>query len=387
MKTINHGPFNEWKSQARPTTWEDEELFFEGDAYFADLLAGIAKAHQSVRLETYIFGPGQLGERLTLALIAAARRSVRVQVLIDGVGSPTFMDLYGQRMISSGIQVRLFRSWPWQRSWFHNTKASILYAFFNRWININRGNHRKFCLVDDSVAWVGGFNIQDEYLVEFAGTKRWADVGIRIRGEELHRLTRAFRAAFQNDLLQKPMQGKHNLLLLNSSYILRKTMEHQQLSRLKNAKSRIWIQTPYFVPIAPIYWALRRLGQKGGDVKIIVPLSSDVPLIKHLSYAFFHGLLKAGVRIFEYEPTFAHQKILQVDDWATVGSTNLNHRSFLHDLEIDVVVTWPANRELIETRFNAALEKSKEVTLATLRKLSWWKKAIGWILLRLRYWS
>lgn len=356
-----------WPASPRPQHWEDEQLFFDSDSYFADLLAGIAQSQSTIRLETYIFAPGRLGWRVTEALVAAAARGVKVKLLVDGIGSPAFEREYGGRLKMAGVEYRIFRRW-----W---------------WASANRGNHRKTCLIDDTVAWIGSMNIDDIHLTELSGDRAWMDIGVRIRGLELLRLRQAFLLAFHRNFLQFPYQTRRSLLLLNNSFVLNRTTKHHQVQRMREAAHRVWIQTPYFVPIPRIYRALVRLARKGVDVRIIVPVNNDVPFIKHLSYAFFHRLLKAGVRIFEYGPRFAHQKVYHVDDWCSVGSSNFNYRSFLHDLEIDVVITKPENRAHLVSRFEKDQAGSTELTLADLERLPLWRRFLGRLLLVFRYWT
>jgi cardiolipin synthase len=219
------------------------------------------------------------------------------------------------------------------------------------------------------------------------GRNAWLDVGARVRGPELKRLKRAFKAAFKGDLLQSPFQTRNSLLFFNSSILLRRTMKHDQVLRLRRARHRIWLQTPYFVPIRPVYRHMVRLAKRGVDVRLMVPAISDVPLMKTLSYSFFRKLLKAGVKIFEYQPRFMHQKISQIDHWVAIGSSNLNHRSFFHDLEVDVVIAESSNKKTLEEKFLLEQRDSRQVVLADLSKLKLWNRLLGRFLLMLRYWS
>ena len=380
METAKRAPAFQWSKKARPQVWQEELLFFDNDDYFNDLLDGLNCAQHSIRFETYIFERGHMAERLVRALSAAAARGVVVQVLVDGVGSPAFWRDYGSTLTVQGVQVRLFRTWPWQAPHHHRTWLQAVADFFRRWRNLNNGNHRKTCLIDSQVAWISSCNVSDVHLRSQAGRRAWIDTSVRVRGPELERLERAFTVAFRGQLWQSPFQPLDSLLFLNSSILLRRTKKHDQLRRLRQARSRVWLQTPYFVPVRPFYRRLRRLARNGVDVRLMVPATSDVPLIKLLSYAFFRKLIKAGVRIFEFQPSFMHQKISQIDEWASMGSSNLNHRSFFHDLQA-------RNRELLQQKFLREQEQSRQLRLEDLSQLKWYEHWTGRFLMLLRYWS
>ncbi|MGE0762371.1 MAG: phosphatidylserine/phosphatidylglycerophosphate/cardiolipin synthase family protein [Bdellovibrionales bacterium] len=376
-----------WTKKARPQTWQEELLFFNNDDYFNDLLDGVNHAQHTVLFETYIFERGHLADCLTRALSAAVARGVTVQLLVDGVGSPAFWRDYGHTLSAQGVQVRLFRAWPWHFRHRRLTWWKAAEEFLRRWRRLNNGNHRKTCLIDGQVAWISSCNVSDVHLPSRVGSRAWIDTGMRVRGPELKRLERSFVVAFHHQLWQSPFQPLGSLLFLNSSILLRRSMKHEQLRRLRHAKEKVWLQTPYFVPVRPFYRRLRRLAKKGVDVRLMVPATSDVPLIRLLSYAFFRKLLLAGVRVFEFQPSFMHQKISQIDDWASVGSSNLNHRSFFHDLEVDVVVSQARNRELLRQKFLREQEQSRQLQLTDLTRLKWYEHWLGRFLFLLKYWS
>jgi cardiolipin synthase A/B len=369
MELIEKARKFKWPKSPRPENWIEEQVFFDSDTYFTDILQGLVRARASVRMEMYIFEPGILAGRIVNALVAASYRGVAVQLMVDRVGSPYFWREYGERLTEAGIQVRIFRS-------------------YRNWLSINRGNHRKTCLIDDEVAWIGSQNVDDRHLREVHGEKAWVDAGVRIRGPELDRLKQAFQATFMGTFLhQRPFrQSRDSLLLFNNSLVLRQSTKILRVRRLRKAKELIWLQTPYFVPIRRIYRALIRQARRGRDVRIIIPYNSDVPFLRPLTYSFFATLLKAGVKIYEFGPRFAHQKIYHIDGWTTVGTSNLNHRSFKHDFEVDVVITREENLRLLRERFLADQAQSRMVSMADLAKISIWQRVYSRILFFFRYW-
>jgi cardiolipin synthase len=157
------------------------------------------------------------------------------------------------------------------------------------------------------------------------------------------------------------------------------------LVRLVGAQRRIWIETAYFVPDGSLVRALRAAAEGGVDVRIVVPAVSDIFFIPWVTSAFHVGLLRAGVRIFEYTGSMMHAKTMLIDDWGLVGSSNLNHRSLFHDLEADVVLASEEASCSLEQQFERDCSGSREVALDTWHERSWIERALGRLLLWMRW--
>lgn len=371
----------------RPTNWEQEELFVDGDEYFAGLLRAISRAQTSLMLESYIFENGILGDRMVGHLIAAAQRGVKVRVIIDGWGSPNFVYDYYPRLKSAGIRVKFYRVTPWILRRLPGDPRSFLRRMILRWKRVNSGNHRKFCLIDKEELWVGSFNVSDKHLKEVEGEQAWKDIGVRVQGEDLKYARRAFERAYRGwSALNLPSRNPR-LLLLNDSFLHMRQTRVEQIRRLKKATERIWLATPYFVPIGSVFRLLSRRARKGVDVRLIIPEKNDVWIIKWISLPLLRALARKGVKIFVYKPRFSHQKIFIIDDWICAGSTNLNHRSFLHDLEMDVVITRPENIQKILGSFQEDQRLSQAFDTSEWARLVWWKRALSSVFLVLKYWS
>jgi cardiolipin synthase len=151
-----------------------------------------------------------------------------------------------------------------------------------------------------------------------------------------------------------------------------------------NATEKIWITNAYFVPDGSLVRALRAAAHGGVDVRIMVPRFSDVIFIPWVASAFHLGLLKAGVRVFEYQRSILHAKTVVIDSWGLVGSSNLNHRSLLHDLEVDVVVNTEEARGVLEQHFIEDMGNSVEVTLETWSHRPYIERMLGRLLLFFR---
>jgi cardiolipin synthase A/B len=177
------------------------------------------------------------------------------------------------------------------------------------------------------------------------------------------------------------------LLLLNDSYLHKRRARVQYIKRMRHAEKRIWISTPYFAPIGRVIRILRRQAKRGLDVRVMVPRKNDVWVMRWISIPILHALAKRGVKVFIYEPRFSHQKVLIADDWVCIGSTNLNHRSFLHDLEMDVVLTRDENRKRMIDGYVRDQGASEVFDTSDWADLPFWERILSSIFMWAKYWS
>jgi len=371
----------------RPTRWDEETLFNSGDDYFASLLTAIGSATKAVELETYIFEKGILADRLTRAFIAAADRGVRVRVIVDGWGSPGFATDYWPALKAAGVRVRFFRVSPWILRRFPGDPQSLWQRFRQRWTQANRGNHRKFCIVDGRDLWVGSYNVSDVHLHEVSGDEAWKDAGLRVRGVEVQHAVRTFQRAFLGWRAISLPRRSPRLLLLNDSIFHIRRARIEQIRRMRLAHERIWLATPYFVPVGSVFRLLTRQAKRGLDVRLIVPRKNDLWFVKWMSLPLLNSLQRNGVKVYVYTPRFSHQKLFISDDWLCMGSTNINHRSFLHDLEMDVVITHPEHKKAILEDYVKDQELSTPFDSSEWEGLPWWKRWVTSIFLLARYWA
>lgn len=370
-----------------PQRWDEERLFSSGDEYFAELVTSISRAGSSIEMESYIFIKGRAADRVIGALIEAARRGVRVRLIVDGWGSPAFLWDYWPLLKKAGVKTRFFRVVPLILRRLPGDPEGLVQRILNRWRGLNRGNHRKFCLIDQQELYVGSFNVSDDHLSEVNGDKAWKDLGVRVSGKELRYAKRAFQRAFRGwTALNWPMRSPE-LLLLNDSILHKRRSRNEHLWQIKNAKGRIWLATPYFVPIRSVVRALLYKAKRGVDVRIMVPQENDVFIMHWLSWPLLQALARRGVKVFIYKPRFSHQKLFIADDWICIGSTNLNHRSFLHDLEMDVVITHEGNRRFLIEMYQADQKMSELFDRSEWANLPFWQRWITSVLILLKYWA
>lgn len=367
--------------------WSEETLFTTGDSYFAALIESLRNAQFFIEMESYIYLKGVLADRVTAELIAAAQRGVRVRLIVDGWGSPGFLWDYWPQLRQAGVKTRFYRVIPLILRRLPGDPSSLWQRILARLRGLNRGNHRKFCLIDQAELYVGSFNISDVHLQEVYGSVAWKDLGVRVRGEDLKYAKRAFQRAFRGwTALNWPVRSPR-LLLLNDSFLHKRRARSQHLRNLGKAQNRIWLATPYFVPIRSIVRALIRKARQGIDVRIIVPKENDVFFMPWLSRPLLANLAKRGVKIFIYQPRFAHEKLFIADNWMCIGSTNLNHRSFLHDLELDVVITHDENRNQLSAEFEQAQKESEPFDRSDWSHLPFWQRWVVSVFVLLKYWA
>jgi cardiolipin synthase len=362
--------------------------------FFPSLIAAINAAEKTIDLETYIFSLDSLWEKVANALINAANRGVKVRVLVDGAGTSYWGGSFTKKLEQAGVETRIFhpfpwRLWQWSRSY---VRVNFLLKAIYLLLKINSRNHRKLCIIDNTVAFAGSFNISKVHLDTNEGGSDWRDTAVKITGENLKELCEAFNTAWDHLPIQERIQEifrpveRDPVIRLNNTRHLRRSLYKNLLNKISHCKKRLWMVNAYFIPDNILLRKLKEVAESGIDVRIILPKKSDIFFMPWASAAFYQSLLKSGVKIYEYLPSMLHTKMIIIDDWITVGSSNLNHRSLLHDLEIDVNIRTPEAKTAVENQFAEDLQNSQQIKLADWYKRSWYQRFIGRILLYVKYW-
>lgn len=302
------------------------ELLVGAVTTYDALVASIDAARQHVHLEFYAFRRGEVTGRVVAALERAAARGVKVRLLYDAFGS-----------LGVGRTLE-----PLRRA---GAEASPFFPLdpIRRAATINLRNHRKLVVVDGALGFCGGINVGDEFVP-------WRDVMLRIEGPAVAQLQAVFvedwffatRQSLEDDACfpELAVAGDSTLQCVQSGPD--QTLEAIQrlyFGAIAAARERVWISTPYFVPDRAVLVAIQTAALRGVDVRLVVPAHSNQPIAKWAGESFYDELLAAGVRIFEYGPEMVHTKALVVDGrFATVGSANLDVRSFRLNFELVVVV-------------------------------------------------
>jgi cardiolipin synthase len=337
----------------------------ENGAFFDVLIGRIQAARESVHFETFLWKEGALGRRVADALINRARARVRVRVLLDAEGSKAAGASVVQQMRDAGCRVMFF----------HERKIRNIGVFNDR-------DHRKLVVIDGREAFVGGHCVVDEWLGNAEDGKHYADISLHLHGPIVHTVQSAFSEnwagetgeLFVGDDVFPAMEPTGNILMHavfakpeNSAPAV-KILHHTAICL---ARSRIWIQNPYFIPEPDAIDAFGEAVARGVDVRVLMPSTSgsDNPMVQHAGHRNFEKLLRCGVRLFEYPHTLLHQKVMTVDGvWSAIGSSNFDDRSF----ETNDELTLSIRDEALARRFDAIFEKY--VARASEIELERWRK-------------
>lgn len=360
---------------------KDERVLID-DQYFDTLLADIHAAKKTIQLETYIFGNDKLGNTILTALCEAAKRGVKVQLLIDGIGSRNWPLEMTDKLVKSGGRLKIYHPLPWILS--HVKLEShhftlLLHKLIHLIAYINKRNHQKVCIIDNEITFIGSANIID-HPFHAKRELKWHDITIRFVGSTKE-LTNAFNFLWEKRRIYIP-QHNHSSIRLNYPWRNRRKIYKDLIKKIKEAKDRIWITCPYLIPHAFLLHHLARASKRGIDVRIVQGLHSDIPGLSLLTKTYYMSLLKANIVIMEYPAKkILHEKTWIIDDWVCVGSSNVNYRSFRHDLEVDYCVTSEVAKNFIIEHVRHHHAESKKITLDDLGRLSLWKKLLGYTLL------
>jgi cardiolipin synthase len=359
------------------------QVLTNGNEFYEAELQAIAAARQSVNLEAYIFQRGEIAERYLKALAERARAEVKVNVVLDGVGSAGVTESYVQELKEAGGKVAFYNPMKWHRLPRYNNRT-----------------HRELLVVDGDVAFVGGAGIADHWYTGKDKNPRWRDTMVRVEGDAVPNLQATFAENWLEacgELLTGPEYFKVTeaakdtvAMVVNSTPSAGGSTRARVLFQvlLASAQKSIDVTTPYFLPDKAMSDELvRAVQERGVRVNVLVPgRHNDHMLTRSSSRAAYGKLLKAGIRIFEFEPSMLHAKILLVDGlWSVVGSTNFDNRSFGLNDEVNLAVRDAVFTERLEQDYARDLANSREVTLEDWRKRSIFERApelLGWVLER-----
>ena len=341
-------------------------LLPDGGDFFTALIDGINRAESLLLLEFYIIRSDRAGLIFAEALAAAVRRGVRVLLIYDYIGSFDTPTDYFRRLRQAGVLCRAF-----------NPPA------FRRGLGLlDKRDHRKMAVIDGVRALVGGVNIGSEYSGH--GTVgKWRDAGVIVEGPAVAELCRLFRETWEHDgdsipagpclpeLL--PVQGDAEVGIIGGSpHQTRSAIRRTFRLAIAGASNSVRVMTPYFLPGPRLVRSLLRAVRRGVRVQLILPAISDVPLVRLLSRGYYHPLLTNGIEIFERQLEILHAKVMLIDDhWSVFGSANLDHRSFMRNYELGVIIDSPVFGSQVEAMINNDLERSRQITLDEHQRRGW----------------
>lgn len=315
-----------------PTTASEVQLLVDGGAKYAALIDAVREAREHIHLEYYIFNPDCIGTELRDALVARAQAGVKVRLLIDAVGSGKCKHTFLKPLLDAGGEV----------AWFHPMRLKFLWK--RPWLNLR--THRKIVVIDSRVAFTGGINITDEE-DERRRDDAYRDLHMRLEGNVVLELQLVFIEDWAYATGEPPLQLAHPNRVIGkvpAQVVVSgpdspwEAIHRLHVSAIHDARRRVWLVTPYFVPGEAARMALTSAALGGLDVRLVVPKMSDSHLVTYAARSYFDELLQAGVKIYEYGPRMLHTKALLCDDdLVLLGSANFDHRSFRLNFEVSVL--------------------------------------------------
>lgn len=363
------------------------ELLVNGEAFYPRVYDAIAAAEREVLIQTFILFEDTVGNALRDALVAAARRGVRVDLMIDGFGSPDLSADYVGGLTSAGVRVHVFD--PGSR-------------LFGLRTNVFRRMHRKLVVVDGRLAFVGGINYSADHLREF-GAEAKQDYAVACEGPivgVIHRfahdslephprlawLQRRERPSL--DALPPRAGDADALFVTRDNAEHRNDIERHYRIAIRAARRRVVIANAYFFPGYRLLREMRRAARRGVDVRLILQGMPDMPIVKFAASMLYHHLAMAGVRIYEYVERPLHGKVALTDEqWSTVGSSNLDPLSLSLNLEANVMIRDRAFNALLHDHLDALVrEQCRLVRAEDLVESTLWRRIRSYFVFHLLRW-
>lgn len=348
------------------------EIFTDGASKFEALKRDLKSAEHSINIQYYIFEDDNTGREIRDILLERHKAGIEVRIIYDHVGSFSVRSSFFKEMQREGIHAHPF----------------FKVSFPQLGTRINWRNHRKICVIDGSIGYIGGMNIADRY-VNGGKFATWRDTHLRVTGP----IVRALRYSFAIDwnFMGQPLleddsayirkihvdAPKAGMQLITSGPTSQWSniafMFHKAIA---NAKRRVYIQTPYFLPTEGLLKALQVAALAHVDVRLMIPRRSDSKMLTYASWSYIAESLKAGIKVYFYEAGMLHSKTMIIDDEiSSVGSTNFDFRSFEHNFEANVFMySRDVNSRLTEI-FKADLEKSTRISQFEWRRRPYTQKA------------
>ncbi|HEX8184452.1 MAG TPA: phospholipase D-like domain-containing protein [Blastocatellia bacterium] len=359
------------------------EVLTNGEVFYEAELEAISRARHSINIEAYIFQKGKIAHRFIEALTERAKAGVRVNIVLDAIGSFATWNSYVKPLCDAGGRVE----------WYHPIKWYTL-------PRINNRTHREIIVIDGEIGFIGGAGIADHWLYGKNKRRRWRDTMFRVKGQAVTNLQSTFAENWLEasgeiftDKGYFPLckaKNKLEAMVVNSSPSAGASTRARMLFQtlVASARKSIYITTPYFLPDKSAREeVVRAIKERGVEVKIVTPgKHSDHLLTRTSSRRLYGDLLKAGAQIYEYKPAMIHAKVMIVDGiWSVVGSTNFDNRSFGLNDEVNLAGFDQGLAMRLQEDFARDMAESHAVTYDEWRRRSIFERAhewLGWVLER-----
>jgi cardiolipin synthase len=346
---------------------DEVRLLRDGREAFPAMVEAIERAEREVILEMYWVGADAAGELFRGALVKAAGRGVRVRVIYDAVGSLNISPEWWGPLTQAGGEVLEFHP------------LSPLHRGF-RLNLIEQRNHRKVLVVDSAVGFTGGINLSLEWMPEEQGGKGFRDDMIAVRGPTAEELRTLFYRT-RRRIVREPYPSD----LVGSRAVPKRLVHSEYVQRIQGATREVDLANPYFVPDNRVRKALANAVARGVRVRVLVPERGDVPVVQCAVEGAFERLIERGVEVYAWPGPMLHAKTAIIDDeFTTIGSYNLDERSWRTNLEVNLAVEDAAFARHVRSWFDRDVAASRRIDLATWRTRSWTRKGAEWLALAFR---
>lgn len=331
------------------------DSFTNGQDKFAKMIDDIRNAKNFIHMEYYIFRNDNIGRQIVEELAEKAKQGVEVRLLYDGMGNNFLPKRFFDKLTKRGGQV-----------------AAFLPPFL---VRINYRNHRKICIIDGEIGYIGGLNVGDEYMGKVKRYGNWRDTHLRITGDAIDQMQLRFIMDWNfasnvpigiEDKYFIEREEKHGVMMqiVSSGPDTKwKNIRNAYFKMINEAEDHVYIETPYFVPDDAIFEALKVAALSGIDVRIIFPGNPDHVFVYWASMSYLGELLEAGVKCYQYEKGFIHSKAVFIDGIvASVGTANMDIRSFSVNFEINAFIFDGETTKRLEQDFLNDMESCLEIT-------------------------
>lgn len=359
-------------------------LLKDGLQTFPAMVEALQQAKSTICVETYILRDDPIARRVLDVLMERSRAGVEVNVMFDDWGSDVPESLFTELSLAG---VRILRFGP--------VNAGPWAQLFAR---LGRRNHRKALTIDGEVGFLGGLNLSREYGALEDGGAGWRDTHVRLRGPAVLKLERLFLATWVKNKGAPIDHRRYKRLATiehepkvrvvgNDFRADRKDIRRAYEQAFAAATRRIWLTQAYFVPPARLLRRLTRAARRGVDVRVILGEATDVRVALLAARALYPRLLKAGVKVYEWQGRILHAKTGVVDGhWSTIGSTNLDALSLRRNLEVNAVIDDEPFAQALEKLFAEDLRHCTQVTLDAVAHRDVFERLVSWLVYRLRHW-
>ncbi|NQX66611.1 cardiolipin synthase [Paenibacillus alba] len=342
------------------------EVLTNADVTYEAMLQAIEVAQNHIHFEFYTIRDDEIGRKFQDALIRKAKQGVQVRVIYDGVGSYSLSAAYINKFKQAGVSIHPF--------------LRPLIAFFDK--RMNYRNHRKIIVIDGLVGFLGGINIGNEYVGADPKLGFWRDTHLKLYGDSVYYLQQTFMTDWlfvsSERLMDNTLFPEHNEPKASLAQVISSgpdahwdAIQEMFFAGIVAAKKRVYMTTPYFIPDPSITMALKTAVISGVDVRIILPYKADSRIVQYASRSYLLELMQAGVQFYLYRKGFIHAKVMIIDHlMATVGTANVDMRSFFSNFEINAVMFDTAVIERLEDDFFMDLKDSEELKLAEFEQRS-----------------